>query len=54
MTGFGHVFRFTLVQTLKNKGFLASAILMILVMSLMKPFSYLMTKSSEKTANAAN
>ena len=54
MTGFGHVFRFTLVQTLKNKGFLASAILMILVMSLMKPLNYLMTKSSEKTANAAN
>ena len=50
LTGFGKVFRFTLMQTLKNKGFLVTAILMIFMMSMMKPLMYGMSKSSENAA----
>ena len=47
LTGFGKVFGFTLKQTLKNKSFIVVAIVMILMMGMMKPFMYLMTKSGE-------
>ena len=50
LKGFGHVFRFTFLQTLKNKGFLVSAIMMILMMTFMRPLMYYMGKGG---ANAA-
>ena len=50
LTGFGKVFRFTLQQTLKNKGFLVSAILMILMMAFMKPLMYAFAGSGSSTA----
>ena len=52
MTGFGKVFRFTLVQTLKNKGLLISAIMMILMMAFMKPMMYLFARSSGNNSAA--
>ena len=52
LTGFGKVFRFTLVQTLKNKGLMASAIIMILMMAFMKPMMYLFSKSGGGVATA--
>lgn len=50
LKGFGKVFRFTFLQTLKNKGFLISAIVMILMIMFMKPFMYMMSKSGSNTA----
>ena len=47
LTGLGKVFRFTFKQTLKNKGFLVTAIVMIFMMSMMKPFMYWMDKSGQ-------
>ena len=47
LVGFGKVFRFTLVQTLKNKSFVVTAILMIFMMAMMKPLMYLMSRSAD-------
>ena len=47
LVGFGKVFRFTFIQTLKNKSFILVAVIMILMMAMMKPLMYLMTKSGE-------
>ena len=49
LKGFGHVFRFTLMQTLKNKSFLISAIVMILMIMFMKPLMYLMNSGTDAT-----
>ena len=49
LQGFGKVFRFTFRQTIKNKAFLITAIVMILMMAMMKPLMYLMSNSSEST-----
>lgn len=49
LQGFGKVFRFTFMQTIKNKSFLGVAIIMILMMGMMKPLMYLLNSSSEKT-----
>jgi len=46
--GFGKVFRFTFMQTIKNKGFLGTAILMIMLMGMMKPLMYLLNSTNEK------
>ena len=48
MDGIGKVFRFTLKQTFKNKGYLFSFIFMIVMMGLMGPISTLSASSSEK------
>ena len=52
LKGFGNVFRFTFMQTLKNKGFLISAIMMILMIMLMKPLMYVMSKSGSGAATS--
>ena len=41
LVGFGKVFKFTISQTFKNKGFLASFILFVLCMTLMGPMQYM-------------
>ena len=48
MDGIGKVFRFTLKQTFKNKGYLFSFIFMIVMMGLMGPISTISASSSEK------
>ena len=50
LKGFGKVFRFTLKQTLKNKGFMITAVMMILMMACMKPMMYGFTKSGMNAA----
>ncbi len=52
LKGFGHVFRFTFLQTIKNKGFIATAIMMILMMALMKPLMYLFTNAGMSQAKS--
>ena len=54
MTGFGKVFRFTLAQTLKNKGILVPAIIMIVMMALMKPMMYFFAGSGSKASDSMN
>ena len=54
MTGFGKVFRFTLAQTLKNKGLLVPAIIMIVMMALMKPMMYFFAGSGSKASDSMN
>ena len=49
MDGIGKVFRFTLKQTFKNKGYLISYIMVIAMMTLMSPISALSAKSTETT-----
>lgn len=53
LNGFGKVYRFTFKQTLKNRGFLVAAILMILMMGMMKPLMYLLTRSAANSSTAA-
>ena len=48
MDGIEKVFRFTLKQTFKNKGYLFSFIFMIVMMGLMGPISTISASSSEK------
>ncbi len=48
MDGIGKVFRFTLTQTFKNKGYLISYIMMIAMMTFMGPISMLSAGASEK------
>ena len=50
LNGFGKVYRFTFKQTIKNKGFLLAAIMMILMMAMMKPLMYLLSRSGDKTS----
>jgi len=52
MTGFGKVFKFTLTQTLKSKGLMASAIVMILMMAFMKPLMYLFAGAGGNASKA--
>ena len=47
LNGFGKVYRFTFKQTLKNKGFLIAAVAMILMMGLMKPFMYILSRTGD-------
>ena len=54
LNGFGKVYRFTLKQTLKNKGFVVAAIFMILMMCMMKPLMYLLTRSASNSSNAVS
>ena len=53
LKGFGKVFRFTLIQTLKNKGFILTAVMMILMMAFMKPMMYGFSKSGSNVAKKA-
>lgn len=48
MDGIGKVFRFTLQQTFKNKGYLFSFIFLIVMMGLMGPISMISASASEK------
>ncbi|MBR3539731.1 MAG: ABC transporter permease [Eubacterium sp.] len=50
LIGFGKVFRFTLKQTLKNKGFVVAAVMMIFMMGMMKPLMYFMSKSTQNSS----
>ncbi len=48
MDGVGKVFRFTLKETFKNKGYLFSFIFMIVMMALMGPITSVSASASEK------
>ncbi|MCR5213126.1 MAG: ABC transporter permease [Eubacterium sp.] len=50
LQGFGKVFKFTLKQTFKNKGYILSFVIFVLTMSLMGPIQYLSQKSGENAA----
>jgi len=52
LNGFGKVYRFTFKQTIKNKGFLLAAIMMILMMAMMKPLMYLLSRSGDNAAQS--
>lgn len=45
LKGFSKVFKFTLAQTFKNKAYIASLVLFIIIMSLMGPIQYFSAKS---------
>ena len=45
LKGFDKVFKFTLAQTFKNKAYIVSLVMFILVMSLMGPIQYFSSKS---------
>ena len=50
LEGFSKVFRFTMSQTFKNKGYLVSFVAFVLVMSLMGPIQYLGQHFGESSA----
>ncbi|SEQ25024.1 ABC-type Na+ efflux pump, permease component [Lachnospiraceae bacterium NE2001] len=50
LQGFGKVFRFTVSQTFKNKGYLASFVIFVLVMTLMGPIQYLGQHAGQSAA----
>ena len=50
LEGFGKVFRFTVRQTFKNKGYLVSFIIFVLVMTLMGPLQYLGQHAGQSAA----
>ncbi|MCR4618570.1 MAG: ABC transporter permease [Lachnospiraceae bacterium] len=54
MDGIGKVFRFTLKETFKNKGYLFSFILMVAMMTLMGPISMLSARASEKAIESGD
>ena len=49
MKGIGKVYRFTVLQTLKNKTYLLSLIMMIIFMGAIGPINYLLTNTQEKS-----
>ncbi len=49
MKGIGKVYRFTILQTLKNKTYLLSLIMMIIFMGAIGPINYLLTNTQEKS-----
>ena len=51
LKGFSKVFKFTLIQTFKNKGYIVSFVLFVVIMTIMGPLQYFMSKNSEDTAN---
>ncbi len=53
LQGVGKVFKFTLVQTFKNKAYILSFVLFVLVMTFMGPLQYIMSKNGENTAKKA-
>ncbi len=50
--GIDKVFKFTLIQTFKNKAYVLSFVLFVLVMTFMGPLQYIMSKNGEDTAKA--
>ena len=52
MKGFGKVFSFTTRQTFKNKAYLASFIIFVVVMAIMGPLQYAMQSVGESTASS--
>ena len=50
LKGFGKVFRFTLSQTFKNKGYLVAFVMFVLVMTFMGPIQYLSQHTSQSAA----
>ena len=52
LTGFGKVFKFTLTQTFKNKGYRISFIVFVLIMSAMGPINYLSSMAGTKAAES--
>ena len=50
MKGFTKVFKFTLIQTFKNPAYRLSFILFVVIMTIMGPFQYFMSKHSMETA----
>ena len=50
LQGFGNVFRFTLRQTFKNKGYLVSFVIFVLCMTLMGPIQYLGQHAGQSAA----
>lgn len=53
MKGFTKVFKFTLVQTFKNSAYRLSFILFVIVMTVMGPLQYVMSKNGMETARDA-
>ena len=53
LKGFSKVYAFTLGQTFKNKAYLASIFIFMLVFIFMGPLNYFMTKSSMGAAESA-
>ena len=47
--GIGKVYKFTILQAFKNKGYIFTFVLMVLMMSLSAPFQYMMSSIGEKT-----
>ena len=52
MKGFKHVFFFTLKQTFKNKTYIASFIIFVLMMALMGPISYFSSSGVAQNVDA--
>ena len=50
LEGFGKVFRFTMRQTFKNKGYLVSFVMFVLMMTLMGPIQYLSQRAGQGAA----
>ena len=50
MKGFTKVFKFTLVQTFKNPAYRLSFILFVVIMTIMGPLQYFMSRNSMETA----
>ncbi len=50
LEGFGKVFRFTVSQTFKNKGYLVAFVMFVLVMTFMGPIQYLSQHTSQSAA----
>ena len=50
LKGLSKVFKFTLVQTFKNKAYIISFVLFVVIMTFMGPLQYVMGKTSEDTA----
>ena len=53
LQGFSKVFRFTVAQTLKNKAYRASLILFVVIMSIMSPLQYIISRNTMKSTEEA-
>lgn len=52
LKGFDKVFKFTLTQTFKNKAYIVSLVMMIIMMAIMGPIQYFSSRTGEKMDNA--